>query len=135
MMRKTAPILIVDDDVEDHVILEDYFSDLGLKHYLQFASDGKTALELLEGLADNELPEIIVLDLNMPILNGTQTLLELKRSLRYKEIPVIIYSTSENDNEKSKCLSFGALDYVVKPSDYESGMKTVQYLRSLVKNF
>jgi CheY-like chemotaxis protein len=133
-MNEAAPILIVDDDLEDRIILEDYFSDLDLKHYLQFAVNGKMALDLLDQLPDGGLPEVIVLDLNMPILNGTQTLLQLKRSFRYKKIPVVIYSTSENETEKKKCLGFGALDYIIKPSSYESGMKTVQYLKSLVKS-
>ena len=59
--------------------------------------------------------KLIVLDLNMPILNGTQTLFELKQNNRYTRIPVVIYSTSDNEHEKRKCMNFGAVDYLVKP--------------------
>lgn len=131
-MNKVAPILIVDDDVEEHVILEDYFSDIDLKHHVQFVMNGQMAIDLLDDTPDENLPKLIVLDLNMPILSGIQTLLHLKKSRRFKNIPVIIYSTSENDGEKRKCINYGALDYLIKPSSYESGMKIVQYMKSLV---
>jgi CheY-like chemotaxis protein len=133
-MAKEKSILIVDDDREDHFILQEYFSDVSLSHCLQFSSNGKAALDLLEGLPNDALPDVIVLDLNMPILNGTQTLLQIKRSPRFKAIPVIIYSTSENESDKRKCLSYGAADFLIKPSSYEAGMKIVDYLISLMKD-
>jgi CheY-like chemotaxis protein len=131
-MREKAAILIVDDDQEDHIILKDYFSDLNLQDHLSFVTNGQFALDYLESLLDDQLPQLIVLDLNMPILNGTQTLLELKRSTRYKQIQVVIYSTSENEAERRKCLSYGAVDYLMKPVTYDSGMKMVQYMKSLI---
>ena len=115
-MKTLTFILVVDDDKEDHLILQDYFSEIGLNDYLTYKENGKEALDFLESLPEQNLPDLIVLDLNMPILNGVQTLLQLKRSPRYKNIPVIIYSTSENEKEKRKCMSYGALNYVVKPS-------------------
>jgi CheY-like chemotaxis protein len=132
-MIKQNSILVVDDDREDHFILQEYFSDVNLLHCLQFSPNGKAALDLLEGMPSDDLPHVIVLDLNMPILNGTQTLLQLKRSPRYKTIPVIIYSTSENESDKRKCLSYGAADFLIKPSSYEAGMKIVEYLISIIK--
>ncbi|HEY5750631.1 MAG TPA: response regulator [Chryseolinea sp.] len=132
-MTKQNSILVVDDDREDHFILQEYFADVNLSHCLQFSANGKAALDLLDGLPPDNLPDAIVLDLNMPILNGTQTLLQLKRSPRYKAIPVIIYSTSENESDKRKCLSYGAEDFLIKPSTYEAGMKIVEYLISMIK--
>ena len=131
-MEKLAFILVVDDDKEDHLILQDYFGDIGLKEHLAYKENGKEAFDFLESLSEEDLPELIVLDLNMPILNGVQTLLQLKRSPRYKNIPVIIYSTSENENEKRKCLSYGALNYVVKPSTYNGGLAIVKYFGSFL---
>ena len=133
-MPKHNSILVVDDDREDHFILQEYFSDADLSHCLQFSANGKAAIDLLEGLPNDSLPEVIVLDLNMPILNGTQTLLQLKRSPRYKAIPIIIYSTSENESDKRKCLSYGAADFLIKPSTYDAGMKIVNYLISIIKD-
>ena len=131
-MKTLTFILVVDDDKEDHLILQDYFSEIGLNDYLTYKENGKEALDFLESLPEQNLPDLIVLDLNMPILNGVQTLLQLKRSPRYKNIPVIIYSTSENENEKRKCLSYGALNYVVKPSTYDGGLAIVKYFGSFL---
>jgi CheY-like chemotaxis protein len=118
-----SQILVVDDDREDHLIMLEYFKESGNEQYVKFIENGKKAIEYLEQVQDDVLPRLIVLDLNMPILNGTQTLLHIRRNARFKNIPIIIFSTSENENEKRKCLSFGAMDYLVKPSTYEEGLK------------
>jgi CheY-like chemotaxis protein len=114
-------ILVVDDDLEDHMILLDYFTEVGKQGNVKFMVNGKELIDYLEVLNVVSLPNLIVLDLNMPLLNGTQTLLHIKRDVRFKHIPVIIFSTSTNENEKRKCLSFGAIDYLVKPSTYADG--------------
>jgi len=132
-MKTSKFILVVDDDKEDHLILQDYFSEIGLNDYLTYKENGKEALDLLESLPEQDLPALIVLDLNMPILNGVQTLLQLQHSPRYKYIPVIIYSTSENENEKRKCLSYGAVNYVVKPSTYNGGLDIAKYFGSFLE--
>ena len=121
-------ILVVDDDKEDHFILQEYFVDAGVDmSIVHFADNGKMALEYLATIPTKEdLPQLIVLDLNMPIMNGTQTLLFLKQDARYKKIPVIIFSTSENENEKRKCLGFGATEYLVKPMTLDEGHQVIQ---------
>ena len=124
-------ILVVDDDKEDHLILQDYFkgSDIAI-HYLD---TGRAALDYLESIPnDKDLPSLIVLDLNMPLLSGTDTLIHIKRQTRFRNIPVIIYSTSENETEKRKCLSFGAIDYVVKPMSFDEGEKIVKKFSAFV---
>ncbi|MEJ0032864.1 MAG: response regulator [Bacteroidota bacterium] len=79
------------------MILGEYFADIGLSDEVKYFDNGETTISYLDGTKDaNELPKLIVLDLNMPVLNGTQTLIYLKRTVRYKNIPVIIFSTSEN---------------------------------------
>ncbi|WP_276372875.1 response regulator [Chryseolinea sp. H1M3-3] len=114
-------ILVVDDDLEDHMILLDYFTEVGQQENVKFMLNGKELIDYLELLNVISLPNLIVLDLNMPLLNGTQTLLHIKRDVRFKHIPVIIFSTSTNESEKRKCLSLGAIDYLVKPSTYADG--------------
>jgi CheY-like chemotaxis protein len=126
-------ILVVDDDVEDHLILQDHFNEAGLKANVGYLENGQQAIRFLEGIADDTfLPNLIILDLNMPILNGTQTLLHLKQVSRYKNIPVIIFSTSENETEKRKCLSLGAIDYMVKPLTLEECRATIKRFSSFV---
>ena len=132
-MNMACRILIGEDDHEDQFILEEFFQENGVKDQIAFERNGKKVIEYLEKIpsADN-LPELIVLDLNMPILNGTQTLFELKNHQRFQDIPVIIYSTSNNEHEKRKCLNFGAVDYLVKPVSVDEGEKMVrQFLEFL----
>lgn len=123
-MTTDRHILFVDDDEEDHLIISQYFKDLGKEKRIRFIKNGLEAIRFLEHIPDEaSLPCLIVLDLNMPILNGTQTLLQIKRNRRLDDIPVIILSTSENESEKRKCLSLGATEYLVKPSTYLDGVK------------
>ncbi|MGC1241912.1 MAG: response regulator [Chryseosolibacter sp.] len=119
----------MDDDLEDHLILQSFFKEAGLDDKVGYRENGQQALYFLEQLADDTaLPRLIILDLNMPILNGTQTLLHLKKNVRFKNIPVIIFSTSENETEKRKCLSLGAVDYMVKPL-------TLEECRAIIRKF
>lgn len=130
-MTKTEhyKILVVDDDVEDHFILQDFFQEAGLDDSVGFRENGQVALRYLDDISDtDDLPNLIILDLNMPILNGTQTLIQLKGNPRYRQIPVIIFSTSENETEKRKCLSLGAVDYMVKPHSLDE-------CRAIIKKF
>lgn len=131
-MSPDIKILVVDDDKEDHMILEEYFSASGISRNVKFVENGVRALEYLESVDDDDLPKLVVLDLNMPLLNGSQTLLQLKQSPRLKNIPVIIYSTSESENEKRKCLGFGAIDYLVKPVTMEEGQRMVDKFKSFI---
>jgi CheY-like chemotaxis protein len=120
-------ILIGEDDFEDQLILEEYFKEEGISDAIVFERNGQKVLEFLERLSPEETPpSLIVLDLNMPILNGTQTLFQLKQHKRFQSIPVIIYSTSNNEHEKRKCLNFGAVDYLVKPVTVAEGDKMVK---------
>ncbi len=129
MQLSEHAILIVDDDIEDHQILLSYFEESGLPpDCAYFVTNGKIAIETLNALADEKLPRLIVLDLNMPIMNGQQTLIAIKADVRLKKIPVIIFSTSINSEERRKCLSFGALDYIMKPLSFEEGRKLTEKL-------
>lgn len=128
-------IAIVDDDLEDHMILFEYFKDLGIDNKVIFFKNGQEILRYLETTGTvGLLPKLIVLDLNMPILNGSQTLLSIKQSPDLKNIPVIIFSTSENETEKRKCLSLGAMDYMVKPVTYEQGLNVVKRFATFLEN-
>ena len=126
-------ILIGEDDFEDQFILQEYFQDNGVNDIVAFQKNGKQVIEFLDQInQDDELPNLIVLDLNMPILNGTQTLFELKQHARYSKIPVIIYSTSDNDHEKRKCINFGAVEYLVKPVTVDEGDRMVKKFRAFL---
>jgi CheY-like chemotaxis protein len=122
-----AKILLVDDDPEDHIVIREAMDNLQSGHILQFLFNGIQALDMLEKLFNaDDLPCLIVLDLNMPKLNGTQTLERLKKDRRFSDIPVIIYSTSINVLEKEKCMMLGAHSYITKPVSYSQSIDTAK---------
>lgn len=132
-MNEHVKILVVDDDIEDHIIMDSFFLEAGVSRMVGYRANGQEALFFLEEIEDDtHLPRLIILDLNMPILNGTQTLVRLKQIPRFRNIPVIIFSTSENETEKRKCLSLGAVDYLVKPLTLEEGRATISRFTALV---
>jgi CheY-like chemotaxis protein len=123
----TKKILLVDDDAEDREIIKDALNDLGYHSVFHFEENGEKALSFLETAFDSgNLPSIVILDLNMPRMNGTQTLRKLKTDPRFTSIPVIIYSTSLNNIERDECLALGAHSYVIKPVSYRDTLATAK---------
>ena len=131
-MQQANKILLVDDDREDQAIFQDAFVDLGEANLVHYEENGELALKFLEQCyLANALPVLIILDLNMPKLNGTQTLQAIKNDERYKDIVVIIYSTTLNPLEKEKCIQLGAKDFVIKPLVYTELMLIAKYFKKL----
>lgn len=128
-MEKLVKILLADDDLEDRYIMQDAFSAINLAHVPFLVEDGEKVLEHLAQMYSDEgtLPSLVVLDLNMPRLSGTQTLRELKSIEHYKDIPVIIFSSSLNVIEMHECRQLGALSYMVKPFTYEEYLLSAQH--------
>ena len=102
-------ILILDDDISIRTLL-----DLFLRKDYQVVAK-KDGMEAMLWLENGNLPDLIVSDINMPRLNGSDFLMNLKKSGFFRSIPVIILSGIENENEKGKFLQNGAVDYIVKP--------------------
>lgn len=121
-------ILLVDDDEEDRAIVKDMLEMSNDEHIISFAVNGEEALRLLDNhfRLHSIIPSLIVLDLNMPKMNGTETLRNIKNDERFKNIPVIIYSTSINPLEKEKCMKLGAHSYITKPISYQEGLETAR---------
>lgn len=133
-MNTTLQILIAEDDYEDHFIMAETFKELGNDNAIIFVEDG---IALIEYLSDKGVEGIglVVLDLNMPRLNGTETLRVLKSNELHNKIPVIIFSTSINEIEKNNCLQLGAQDYITKPSKYYEYIDTCKRLFAICQAF
>jgi len=126
-MNKYVQILLADDDQEDRFIMAEGFKELGLDNVISFVEDGTQVLDYLEAEGAEGL-NLIILDLNMPRLSGTETLRMLKKNPKYFHIPVVILSTSVNDLEKKSCLELGAKDYLIKPVKYQVFLDTCKIL-------
>jgi len=120
-------ILLADDDAEDISVMKDAMTLLNVNDIIWPALNGELAWNILQKNFESSLiPCLIVLDLNMPKMNGTQTLSKIKNDNRFKEIPVIIYSTSINPLEKEKCILLGAHSYITKPVSFEESIETAK---------
>jgi len=111
-------ILLVDDDADDQLFFVDAIKELEPAIDCGLANNGLEAIEYLEKIPPP--PTLIFLDLNMPLMNGIECLAELKKTKQYKEIPVIIFTTSNQQKDKELTISMGAFMYLTKPSDFKT---------------
>ena len=127
----TKFILLGEDDPDDQEMLKDVFSDIDNSFILFFVNNGREVLSALEKLDDEQMPCLIVLDYNMPELNGADILKEIGTNERYKNIPKIVWSTSDSNKFKKICLELGAVDYVIKPSNIMGLEKIARHMLSI----
>jgi CheY-like chemotaxis protein len=112
-------ILIADDDQEDLELLSEVLLQLDESAKLHMVNNGSMVINYLKKASDDELPSLIVLDYNMPNMNGAEVLEQLCNDPRYQKIPKIVWSTSNNSNYIRECLEKGATSYFVKPATHK----------------
>ncbi|HWB90399.1 MAG TPA: response regulator [Puia sp.] len=127
-MLKYKKILLVDDDEDDREIFTDIIRDIDPEALVEYAENGLEMIAMLNKWPDDELPEMIILDQNMPRMTGKESLVFLKESARYNRIPTIVYSTYQVKDFYEECLELGAQDVVAKPD-------TMQAYREMVEQF
>lgn len=127
-------ILIAEDDADDRFLLQSAFEENGYCDKLHFVENGVELLDYLHQLEgekyEAKMPRFILLDLNMPKKDGREVLKEIKQSPSLKKIPVIIFSTTNNEQEMKRCYELGANSYITKPNSFENLIKTVAAVRS-----
>jgi CheY-like chemotaxis protein len=129
-------ILVAEDDADDRYLLQTAFSEKGVKEPVKFVNDGVELMAYLEKVHTDILTEgssfpcFIMLDLNMPKKDGKEVLKIIKEHPAYKKIPVIIFTTTKNDNEIRRCYELGANTYVVKPVSFDVLMAVLEGIRS-----
>lgn len=116
-MTKSLKILFIDDDTIEIMKFKRTISKLELNHKIVEAQNGEEALKVLED-KDN-LPDIILLDINMPKMNGLEFLSILKKDNNLRFIPVIVLSTSKNYNDMLEAYKYGIAGYMLKPLKYD----------------
>lgn len=110
-------VILADDDVDDRDFFREAVEGNLLNIKLNFAEDGKSLTDMLNGT--HATPDIIFLDLNMPHKSGLECLIEIRKSMRLKNIPIIIYSTSSSQKDIDDTYKNGANLYVKKPSSFK----------------
>jgi len=111
-------ILIGEDDIDDQEILEEIFLSIDPSLNVTFINDGEKIVSFLQNASSEDLPGLMILDYNMPHLNGAEILKSIQQDQRVKNIPKIIWSTANAEGFKNICLQLGACEYLVKPSSF-----------------
>jgi CheY-like chemotaxis protein len=123
-MQKSLNILLIEDDAIEVMKFNRVLSTLNMNHKIIEANNGEEALTVLK--EKDIIPDIIILDLNMPRINGIEFLKILKNDEYLKYIPSIILTTSNNHKDVLECYKIGIAGYVLKPLKYENYVERIR---------
>lgn len=110
-------ILLADDDETDRMLFKEALEDLKLRTYIETVNDGEQLIARLKA-KDAKIPNVLFLDLNMPRKNGLECLKEIRQDKKFKEMSIIIYSTSSSEKNIEETFLCGANVYINKPNDF-----------------
>jgi len=112
-------VLLIDDDRDDADLFKEALFEINSSILFEHYEDSKTGLKLLLE-KQTDLPDLIFLDINMPIVSGWQCLTEFKKAEHLRHIPVIMFTTSSQAKEKEIAEELGAQGFITKPSEYQA---------------
>lgn len=124
-------ILLVEDDPGDVLITREAFADNKVRNELSVVNDGVKALAFLrreEGYADAPRPDLILLDLNLPKLDGHEVLEQIKSDTRLQRIPVVVLTTSDAEEDVLRSYDLHANAYITKPVDFERFLRVIRQI-------
>jgi len=123
-MDNKLKVLLIEDNLIEIMKMKRTISLLKLDHTIQEAKNGEEALEVLEDRSN--LPDLILLDLNMPKMSGIEFLNILKNTDDFKHIPTVILTTSDNQKDLFECYRIGISGYILKPLKYDDYVKKIE---------
>jgi CheY-like chemotaxis protein len=117
-MKVNHRIVIVDDDADDREIIRDAFGSSAGEAEFVFVENGDKLMEYLEAHGSNNLPSLILLDLNMPGKDGRDTLRDIKTNKQYLQVPTIVFTTSSSHRDRVMAYDLGANCFITKPDTF-----------------
>lgn len=126
--NRALEILLVEDNIGDIRLIQECFKEINSPHHLHIARDGQEALDFLyhQGkYKEAPLPDLIILDINLPKKNGHLVLEEIKKDKNLEFIPVIIFSSSSDEKDIFRAYELYANSYIVKPHDYSEFLEII----------
>ncbi len=127
-------ILIAEDDSDDRFLIQKALEESGKGFKIDFVENGVELIDHLNKIKNQKqgknYPRFILLDLNMPKMDGREVLKDIKTNDSFKNIPVIIFSTTKSQLEVRRCYELGANTYIVKPASFESLVKAIHQIRT-----
>ena len=124
-MRPNTPILLVEDDEVDLMTVRRALKEIHVTNPLQIAGNGEDALAILRDPA-NRHPGIILLDLNMPRMNGVEFLRIIKADAELRRIPVVVLTSSREEQDRAESFNLSIAGYMIKPVDYRQFVEVVR---------
>jgi|SRR3954466_1321475 two-component system response regulator len=127
-------IIVADDDTDDQFMLKEAFSSLNFDREICSVENGEELLDFLNkkgkyNVASLPIPKLILLDLNMPKIDGRQCLRMIKANKEFSKIPIIIFSTSNNPEDISQSYELGANSYIIKPYSYNELVEIIDIIK------
>jgi CheY-like chemotaxis protein len=131
---KTPVILMAEDDPDDRLLMEEAVAEAGLGVAMRYVADGLdlvnhlTQIKAGHGGGQESLPELILLDLNMPRMDGREVLEWITVNDDLRHIPVVVLTTTSSPEDRSRVRVLGAVDFLVKPASFEGLVALVRLL-------
>src|SRR4051794_23419206 len=122
-------VLSVEDDNAAYFLIRQAFREIGLELGLERVVDGRDALDFLNQTGrykDAPKPSLILLNMNLPRMNGLELLAHMRAHKFLQDIPVVVFSSSKLDADRAKCLALGAREFIAKPSDYDEFVQAIR---------
>jgi CheY-like chemotaxis protein len=129
-MTQAPTLLLIDDDLDDQEIFVLAVNEINIAAQCVYANNGFEALELLKN-DPSFIPEYIFIDLNMPKMDGKKCLVEIRKISWLKDVPIIIYSTADDEKSFRDTKEMGASKYIVKPTSLPALVNTLAELFKL----
>lgn len=132
--RDSISILVADDDPDDRMLIEDAFKENCIGNHLDFVEDGEQLLAYLrrEGewahLDGQPYPGLVLLDLNMPKMDGREALRQMKEDERFRTIPVVVVTTSKAEEDILRTYVTGVNSFITKPVTFEGLVEVVRII-------
>lgn len=131
-MAEMKRVLIVEDNPDDEALALEAFRRTGVRNPVVVARDGKEALDwllgALEGPSGPDLPALVLLDINLPRVDGVEVLRRMRAHPQLAMLPVVMLSTSRESRDLRNCYLAGANAYIVKPIEFAAFQEVVQKL-------
>jgi CheY-like chemotaxis protein len=127
--RRVIDVLLVEDDPGDELMIREAFEHHDIRHALHHVPDGVEAMRFLrqeDGYGASPRPDLILLDLNLPRMDGRQVLREVKGDPALRAIPIVVLTTSEADEDILRSYELHANAYVTKPVDFDHFIEVVR---------
>lgn len=132
MSSTSLTILHVEDDQVDRMVIQRVIKKLGITDQITQATNGEEALQILRGSLSTsttgDLPHLVLLDINMPKMNGLEFLKELRADPQLRHISVFMMTTSNDDSDRTEAYRYNVAGYIVKPVDIQQFESTFQTL-------